>query len=151
MDFKEQLLLEKQQLTEKLEAVNKTLKAYGFDAIGNIATTYSREDVNFPKNESREKRIYWLLEHQFKRAVKLPELLAAYKAHTGTIAAMDNLCRIMKKEGKLCYVKYNGKNKLCYWGMPDWVSIIDGKDFEEQYKPNDGYVDEIISSEIIKG
>ena len=148
MDFREQLLSEKKQLTDKLNAVTLALKAYGFT--DDFTEKLTDDESSFPFDASREKRIFWLLQHNFKRAVKLPELISAYKKYAGTDVAMDNLCRNMKKEGKLCYVKYNGKNRLCYWGLPNWISLIDGKDFEEQFKPSDPYLDEIYSSEIIK-
>lgn len=147
MDFKEQLLSEKKQLNDKLNAINLALKAYG---LSDLEYQESDDNTAFPFEGSRERKIYWLFEHHFKRATKLPDLVAAYKKFAGTDVAIENLCRNLKSEGKLCYVKYNGRNKLCYWGLPDWVSIIDGKDFEKQFKPNDIPV-EIYSSEIVSG
>lgn len=147
MDFKDQLIAERHSLQQRIDAINIALQAYGVSTDQVLSSDSESKAISniFPIRGSREKKIQWILSEYFKRSVRLPEIQKAYDDHNGTESSIDNFCRNLKKEGKLVFVKYNGRNKLCYWGLPEW---IEGNNFAESRMTDDPELPKIFSSEI---
>jgi|SRR6218665_1625049 len=147
MNFLEEAKKEEAILLEKLAIVKNVIAYWGNGQ--NFSTNESISGLVFPSKSSKEKQIIWLFENKISHAIKLKSVQDLYNEHVGNDKTnIDNLVRRLKKESKLSFVKYNGKNILSFWGLPSW---IEGNDFKVDYKPDPESLPEIISSEVIIG
>lgn len=145
MDFKQQLIAERDALQQRIDAINLVLRPFGVqDLFAKPEESFENSSI-FPIKASRQSKLIWIVENHFKKGVRLPELVDAYKKFTGSDSSPENFARTLRAEGKLIFVKYNGRNKLCYWGLPSWV---EGNDYKNDFRPDLDDFD-IETSEVV--
>jgi hypothetical protein len=149
MDIVELLLKEKEGLLRRMDVINAALSVYQDNVL------YSKESVTEKKPESnyfpisgrKEKQILWMFNNSINKALKIREIQDVYNEIVGNNeTSIENVVRRLKSEQKLVLVKYNGKNLLSYWGLPEW---IEGNDFKDEHKPNLEDLPDIIESEVV--
>ena len=63
------------------------------------------------------------------------------------LGGIANIVRRMYKEGHIAAVKYNGQNKLMFYGKKEW---LDKNDFKNEYKPDAKFLPLVVEmSEIV--
>lgn len=154
MDIKIDDLIEKRkELFKEVEAIDTVLRLFGhkaddyiFDAKQSPNPETSNPKV-FPTKTRLDKQILWIFENSISRGTKLKEVQRIFNEHMGNDSInIDSRARIMKTEGKLLVVKYNGKHVHSFWGLPSW---IEGNDFKATHKPEEEFLpSDITSSEI---
>jgi hypothetical protein len=133
MNLVDELKKERTELQRRIDAIDVLLNVYGVVSTNVVAE--EKHGVNFPRGGRTDKQILWLFENHFNKAVRMNEINTAYNTYNGTVGeSVDNVTRRLKKEDNLVMVKYNGTNKLTFYGLPSW---IDDNDFKEQYKPDE--------------
>lgn len=143
MNFLEEAKKEEATLIEKLQIVRNVIRYWGGEENQSMELTSSSV---FPTKATKEKQILWLFENKITKALKLKSVQDLYNAQIGNDSTkIDNTVRRLRTESKLLFVKYNDKNILSYWGLPNWV---DGNDFKDEYRPDAESLPEITSSEV---
>lgn len=143
MNFLEEAKKEEAILLEKLQIIRNVIAYWGG---GNSQSLETSTSSVFPTKATKEKQILWLFDNKITNALKLKNIQDMYNECVGNESTnIDNTVRRLRKESKLLFVKYNDKNILSYWGLPNWV---EGNDFKEPYKPDLDSLPEIISSEV---
>lgn len=146
MNLIDELRKERAVLQIRIDAIDVLLNAY--DTSMKTSPVQSEEN-SFPRSGRTDKQIIWLFENYFKRAVRMAEINTAYNKYNGTVDdKVDNVARRLKKEDTLAMVKYNGMNKLTFYGLPTW---LEKDNFKEEYRPDENElpVGE-ITSEVVK-
>lgn len=93
-------------------------------------------DEEFPIDEGIDNQLIFILQ-KVGRAIRLPELQKLYTTYSGSDRVIKNSARRMKSDEKLVAAKYNNANTLTFWGLPDWIDIVDGKEnFSEDRRPS---------------
>lgn len=150
MSFIEELRKERRELKKRLDAIDVLLDSYGDVSVTtNSSTSNEKVNAGFPKSGRIDKQILWLFENHFTKGIKMSDVNVGYNHFNGTENEnVDNITRRLRKEGNLVTVKYNGQNKLSFYGLPTW---IEDNDFKETYRPNE---DDLplgdITSEVVK-
>jgi len=149
MSFIDELKKERGELKKRIDAIDVLLDSYGVVSINNSSHSNEKANVGFPRSGRTDKQILWLFENHFTRGIRMSDVNIGYNHFNGTVNEnVDNITRRLRKEGNLVTVKYNGQNKLSFYGLPTWV---EDNDFKEIYKPSE---DDLplgdITSEVIK-
>lgn len=157
MDVIEDLIKKRNDLFKQVEAIDTVLEIYGFNASNSKLESHKVDLLNvstsskiFPIKAKAATQVLWLFKNTFTHSIKLREVQNSYDDYTGSKnVRIDNVARRLKKDKKLVIVKYNGKNILSFWGLPEW---IDGNDFKLEFKPDaESISDEITISEVVTG
>ncbi|WP_426065364.1 hypothetical protein [Flavobacterium sp. DSP2-3-1] len=157
MDVIEDLIKKRNDLFKQVEAIDTVLEIYGHNALNSKSENSRTDLINvdnvskiFPIKAKPATQVLWLFRNTFTHSIKLREVQISYDNYTGSSdVRIDNVARRLKKDKKLVIVKYNDKNILSYWGLPEW---IDGNDFKTEFKPDaETMPDEITSSEVVTG
>ena len=89
-------------------------------------------NLDFPIHSNRDRKITFILENFFKRAVPMHILESKYTELNGKHEKLSNVMRRLKKEGVLASVRYNKQNQRTFWGLKKWMKY---GDFDENHKP----------------
>jgi hypothetical protein len=143
----ELLLKEKDGLLKRIEVIDVALSSYKGDVPNQNGIAEKKPETNyFPISGRKEKQILWIFNNSVSRGLKIREIQDVYNEIVGNSqTSIENIVRRLKSEQKLVLVKYNGKNLLSYWGLPEW---IEGNDFKDEHKPNLEDLPDITESEV---
>lgn len=154
MSLIDELLKEKESLKNRIAAIELLLDSYGYNNVTNHGTGQinfkpHEEKNSFPKKARRDKQVLWIFKNSLNSAAKLNTIQKKYEELSGTENKISNIARRLKKDGKLVVVKYNKQNRSSFWGLPEW---IDGKDFIDEYRPNENMLPlDIEDTEVVTG
>ncbi len=106
------------------------------------------EDKEKPTNGRTDQQIIYLFDNIIQKGIRMSEILALHKQgfpeQSGVVA---NIIRRLYKDSHIVAVKYNGQNKLMFYGKKEWV---DKKDFKKEYKPDDKFLPLVVNeSEVV--
>jgi hypothetical protein len=157
MDVIEDLIKKRKDLFKQVEAIDTVLKIYGVNVLDNKFLSNDAE-INvgddatkiFPIKSKPATQVLWLFKNSIKHSIKLKEVQELFNKYSGSNdKRIDNVARRLKRDKKLVIVKYNEKNLLSFWGLPEWVGE---NDFKQEFKPEEESLpDEILNSEVVTG